>query len=165
MLKRGAAAAAVRAACRGTSRIVSAGPAASAKAGTASAAATTARKTFIRTVSLTRTRLGGKGGTPFPDTIFTDCACVTRRAWIDARARIRRRRGHGEAARPRDPVRARPRGQPRHPGLRDPPDLPRGERRLRRRGDPARHARRPLDLDEDDLHGGAEREAAGDRLR
>ena len=68
-------------------------------------------------------------------------------------------------ARARDPVRAGPRGQPGDAGLPDEPALEGRTRSLRRRGDPARHAGRPLDLDEDDLHGRAEREAAGDRLR
>ena len=77
----------------------------------------------------------------------------------------RRQRRRLGPARARDPLRARPRGQPGHPGLPDEQARRRGERALRRCGDPARHPGRALELDEDDLHGGAEREAAGDRLR
>src|SRR6266516_569786 len=165
MLKRGTAPAGARATCRGTSRTVSVGPAAKAEAGAASVATTTARTSFIRRESFTRARFGGKGRTPFAARIFTNCACVIRRAWIDARARGRCRGWHGEAARARDPIRPGPRGQPGHAGLSDEPALPRGERRLRRCRDPARHAGWPLDLDEDDLHGGAPCEAPRDRLR
>ena len=102
---------------------------------------------------------------PCPATIFTDCACVSRRARLDSGARRRRQRVHEREARSGDPVRARPRGQPGHAGLPDEPALEGRERSLRRGRDPARHAGRPLDVDEDDLHGGAQREAAGDRLR
>src|SRR3954453_4296703 len=56
------------------------------------------------------------------------------------------------AARSGDPVRAGPRGQPGHAGLPELEALESGEGRLRRRSDPARHARRALELDEEDLH-------------
>src|SRR3954452_15810030 len=127
MLKRGTAPAGARAACTGTYRTLSVAPAAKAEAGAASAATTTARTSFILRESFTRARFGGKGRTPFAARIFTNCACVIRRAWLDARARGRRRGGHGEAARARDPVRPRSPGQPGHPGLSDESAFPRGE--------------------------------------
>src|SRR5689334_18471533 len=63
--------------------------------------------------------------------------------------------GQRAAARARDPLRARSRGEPRHAGLPDEQALARREGRLRRGRDPARHPRRALDVDEDDLYGGA----------
>ena len=83
--------------------------------------------------------------------------------------RPRRRRRSGARELPttgaRDHVRAGSRDQPGHAGLPHEQALAGGEGRLRRRGDPARHARRPLELDEDDLPGGARLEGARDRLR
>ena len=89
---------------------------------------------------------------------FAGSACL-------ARLRRRCRGGDLPAAGARDHFRARSRDQPGHPGLPHAPAHARGERRLRRRRDPPRHARRPLDLDEDDLPGRAGLEGTGDRLR
>ncbi len=89
-----------------------------------------------------------------------------RRACVP-RPRRRRRSGARElpATGARDHVRAGSRDQPGHAGLPHEQALAGGEGRLRRRGDPARHARRPLELDEDDLPGRARLEGARDRLR
>ncbi len=96
---------------------------------------------------------------------FLHRASVSRRTRSGPRARRRSRRRTARAARARNPVRAGPRSQSRHAGLSDRPHLTRCEGRLRRRRDPARHSRRPVDLDEEDLHGRARGEGAGDRLR
>ncbi len=163
MLKRGTAAAGVRARRAAAPRASSASG--RRRAPTAGARRAAARQSCDRGSAFTVPPFGAGVGRPFPDTLFPTRACVSRRARPGSGACRRRQRGRQRQARPRDPLRARPRGQPGHAGLPDEPARPRRERPLRRGRDRARHARRPLDVDEDDLHGGAEREAAGDRLR
>ena len=101
----------------------------------------------------------------YPDRIMKRALLVV----LGRLARLRRWRRSGAselpAARARDHLRAGPRDQPGHAGLRHERALEGGRRRLRRRGDPARHARRALELDEDDLPGRARLEGARDRLR